>query len=161
MKSFHFDLHERLPGLRVGEREHLAAAVGRDPAPQAYAVVVVHQQLGEIVVSLDQSPVLRGDVDPIEVVILRVTVVETHDDLSREPGANAHYLCVHVRHGREVRGPAGVKIDRVHVPVFVAGLVLEIQDVPRRVGPEVDSNTSIAVVRYRTRGTNVSRWPNP
>jgi hypothetical protein len=153
---FHLNFHERLAGLRVGEREHLTTAVGRDPDPQPYAVIVVHQQLGEIVVSLDQSPVRRGDVDPIEVVILRVTVVETHDDLSREPGANAHPLCVHVLQEREVGGSAGVKIDRVDVPLFVTGLVLKIQDVPRRVGPEVASNTPIAVLRYRSRGTKVS-----
>ncbi len=47
-------------------------------------VVVVGHEAGELVVLLDQLPLAGRDVDAVDVVKLRVAVVEADEDLLRE-----------------------------------------------------------------------------
>ena len=73
----------------------------------------------------------------IHVEDLRVALVQAHQDGVGKMVADLLDLRPHARQRRQIGRLAAGEIDAVDVPVFIAALVLEVDDLPVVVGPEI------------------------
>ena len=146
------DRHERLPLPGPGSRQDLRATIRWDHHGEPGGEVVVSQDLTGSHVILDNDPRLsRQDVDPVQIVILRIPPVDRDQHLVGEPVRQAVRDCLDAVVRREVARPAGIDLDGVDVPVLVAVPVLTVEEVARMVAPQVvpDSPAPVAGDRLR------------
>src|SRR5262249_16414608 len=113
---------------------------------EAHLEVVVTDEAGELVVLLDQLLLARDEVDPVDVVELRLAVVEADQQFLGKLVADALYGGAELLGGGEVVGLLLAEVDAVDVEVLVAVLVLDVEDVLAGVGPEVGADATLLVV---------------
>ena len=123
---------------RAGPVHQHGAAVGRQHLGPANAQAMVGDPAdGADVVLGHQRPLAGPEVDLVHVVQLRVAVVEADQDLVGVRALDRDDLRLHLlERGQVARLAAGGR-HRVHVPVLVAALVLDVDDVLAVLGPEV------------------------
>lgn len=127
-----------LPAAVAVGAQHVLATVLPIAHGQADPVVVVGQVAGEIAgIEFDQSALAAGQVDPVQVVPLRIAVVQSDQDGARVLAADAVHQrqCVLIR--RQVAAFAGREVDREQAEILVATDVAEIQQRVGQVRPVV------------------------
>ena len=146
------DRHEWLPRSGPGSRQDLRATIRWDHHGEPGVEVVVSQDLTGSHVILDDEPRLsRQDVDPIQIVILRVPPVDRDQHLVAEPVRQAVRDRPDPVVRREVARLAGIDLDGVDVPVLVAVPVLTVEEVARMVAPQVVPDPPAPVAGDRLR----------
>ncbi len=148
-RVFHADFQKLLPATLAVGLVILRAAVAQHLHRESHLEVVVADEGGVLVVFLDQFPLAAGDVDAVDVVEARVAVVQTDEDLLRKLFAQALDLGRDFLNRREVFGLDLLQVDAVNVPVLVAAGVLQIEDMAAVVGPEVNTDAALFVMRDR------------
>ncbi len=158
----HGNIHERFPPiLAVGLDDPLSRRV-RGLDRKADAIVVVDDEVGEMLRILLQEPALAVvEVEPVNVEDLRITLVEPDQDFVGETVADFLDLRANSGQRRKVRGLAANEIDPVDVPVLIAFLVLQIDDLPIVVGPEIGAYPSFRVVSDGAGGLGFLTRPHP
>ena len=140
------DLLIFLPAALAVGLINLPAAIGGELFSQPDVVVVVGHEAGEFGVLFQQLPLAADDVDAIDVVILRVAIVEPHQDVIGDPLADADDLGGHLGNGRQVFGFLRGHVDAVDVKVLVAVGVLNVEHVLAVESPEISPDAAVLVV---------------
>jgi len=111
--------------------------------------VVINFHAYEAVVFQQQRPLAAGQVDAIDVVPLRVAVVESHKNFVRPVMAQTNDLRCHAVERGQVAHFAGGNVGRVNAPVLIPPFVLDVEDVAAGVGPGIEANAAPSVGRHR------------
>ena len=140
----------------------LTSAVGR----HLLGEVDLHVVVGDVsevavVVLLDERHLAGFDVDTVNVVQLRVTIVDPDENLVGEVRAYLLHAGLYAVERRQINDLVRIEIDAVDVPVLVAALVLDVENVSTRVGPEVRADASVCVLGNRFRGGRVVDGTDP
>jgi len=93
-------------------------------AREPHLEVVVGDEARESLVVLDALGFPRLDIDPIDLVVLRIALVDGAEDLRRVLRADRLDASVDALPGSEVLALLALDVDPVDVPLFVAVLVL-------------------------------------
>ena len=104
-------LHEGIPPAPPVRLEHIAAAVGSHHRSESHTIVVVYLKLSEAVVVLEQCSLTRVYVDPVQVVVLGVAVVQPDNYLVWMIRTDSNDLCLNILQWREV-----VRLPVIRVP---------------------------------------------
>jgi len=145
----------------LGLFEQFKTALFCDARPQADAIVVVGREAGEAVVLQHQGMLTRLDVDAVDVVTLGVSAIEPDEHVRRELLADCLDAGLHARQRRQVLRRSRLQVLAVDAPILVPVLVLQVENVPVRVGPEVHANAAVFVVRDGLGGREVAGGTHP
>ena len=135
------DAHELAPTVVAG-LEHVHAAVLGHAHGQAHAQIVVADEVREARVFEHQLSLTRLEVDRMDVVVLRVAVVQTDQHAFRVPRAQVQDARLHAGQRRQVGVLHRVHVHAVQAPVLVAAVVLQVQQVVAVVGPLIDADAA-------------------
>ena len=134
-----------IPGRRLADHDdHAAVGLRRDPGPDHQLAVgdPVHEP--GVLDLLDQ--LAGGQVEPVDVVQLRVVAVQPDQDLGRELLVPGDQLGLHVVERRQVPPLHGLQVDVVQPPVLVPAGVLQVQQVLGVVRPGEHADAPVGVV---------------
>ena len=141
------------------ERGERAVGVHLRDEPHPHRVVEGH--VGEARVLEEERPLAGRGVHQMDVVELRIAIVEADRERVGVVAADVGDLRRDAVHGRQVDLGARRKVHRVRPPVLVAAAILQI-DQMRRVGhPEVLTDSAIGVLGHRLRSVEVVRRRHP
>jgi hypothetical protein len=149
-------------GVRLAlDEEGRLRAVGIHLRDQSDLHRVVEGHAGEAGILEQQGALAGGGVHQMDVVVLRIAVVEADRERVGEVATDVGDGGANPVEGREVDLVAGGEIHRVGPPVLVAAAVLQIDQV-RRVGhPEVLPDAAVGVLGDRLRRREVPHRRHP
>ena len=122
---------------------------------------MVSDEFSELPVLLYQASLSGADVYAVELMELGRAIVEADDNLVGKIGAHRLNLGPDPAQRGQVPSLPHGEVDAVGVPVLVAALVLQVEDVPIRVLPEIDTYASDFVVSDRHSGGRIVGGTDP
>ena len=145
----HRNLRERLPSVGTVGFHDLLPAVGRGTDSQADVEIVVRKIPGELIVLANDRSFTRTNIDAIDIMELRVAIVDADEDFAGELVTDFLNLRRDLIDRRQVDRLAGAYVDAVGTPILISALVLQIDDVLVRIRPEIATDTALRVVGHR------------
>ena len=130
------------PATRTVRPQGDGAAIRLQPQGQPGGEVVIADEAGEPGIFRDQCLRPRRDLDAVEIEEARVAPVMGDEDALRMPGGKLIDARLRALMRREVAHRRGLDIDGMDMPVLVAVLVLQHQDVARIMRPLIGADAA-------------------
>ena len=108
---------------------------------------------------MKQSALSGKNVHLVDIVISRIAIVQANEDFFRKAMAYRFNFCAdrgtffcarrQVRRRNEIADISRIEVDSVYAVVFIPVLILAVEDVVARIGPEEGANASVGVFGNR------------